>query len=205
MTTNLGQGAGMAIEDGVVLAQCLERAATPVEGLRAYEPRRITRTDTMMTLANRLNSSAALEGRLRTDASQRHDLAWLRPRDRSRATRQFIEAEALALEPERNRHVEFEDVLRFINLFCSGVAAGLLIVVMIAVMPTLMSFPPSTVVRFKAKFDPLVDRINPPFVLLVDDHRRRCCCSSATRRAPRWSSRSSASSARSASRPPRWA
>jgi len=62
--------------------------------------------------------------------------------------------------------VEFEDVLRFIQLLCSGVAAGILIVVAAAVMPTLMSFPPGTVVRFKAKFDPLVDRINPPFVLL---------------------------------------
>jgi uncharacterized membrane protein len=61
--------------------------------------------------------------------------------------------------------VEFEDVLRFINLLCSGVAAGILIVVAIAVMPTLMTFPPSTVVRFKAKFDPAVDRINPPFIL----------------------------------------
>src|SRR3954471_9932839 len=36
---------------------------------------------------------------------------------------------------------------------------------MIAVMPTIMSFPASTVVRFKATFDPAVDRINPPFVL----------------------------------------
>ena len=62
--------------------------------------------------------------------------------------------------------MEFEDVLRFINLLCSGVAAGILIVVAIAVMPALMTFPPSTVVRFKAKFDPLVDRINPPFILL---------------------------------------
>jgi uncharacterized membrane protein len=62
--------------------------------------------------------------------------------------------------------VEFEDVLRFINLLCSGVAAGILILVAIAVMPTLMTFPPSTVVRFKAMFDPAVDRINPPFVLL---------------------------------------
>ena len=61
--------------------------------------------------------------------------------------------------------MEFEDVLRFINLFCSGVAAGILIVVAIALMPTVMTFPPGTVVRFKAMFDPLVDRINPPFVL----------------------------------------
>jgi uncharacterized membrane protein len=61
--------------------------------------------------------------------------------------------------------VEFEDVLRFINLLCSGIAAGILVVVMIAVMPTIMRFPASTVVRFKATFDPAVDRINPPFVL----------------------------------------
>jgi len=61
--------------------------------------------------------------------------------------------------------VEFEDVLRFINLFCSGIAAGILVVVMVAVMPSIMSFPASTVVRFKAAFDPAVDRINPPFVL----------------------------------------
>jgi uncharacterized membrane protein len=62
--------------------------------------------------------------------------------------------------------VEFEDVLRFVNLLCSGIAAGILIVVMVAVMPAVMTFPPSTVVRFKAAFDPLVDRVNPAFVLL---------------------------------------
>jgi uncharacterized membrane protein len=62
--------------------------------------------------------------------------------------------------------VEFEDVLRFINLFVSGVAAGVLIIVLIAVMPALLSFPPSTVVAYKARFDPLVDRMNPAFVML---------------------------------------
>jgi uncharacterized membrane protein len=61
--------------------------------------------------------------------------------------------------------LEFEDVLRFINLFCSGIAAGILVVVMTALMPSVMTFPDTFVVRFKAKFDPLVDRINPPFVL----------------------------------------
>jgi 2-polyprenyl-6-methoxyphenol hydroxylase-like FAD-dependent oxidoreductase len=66
MTTNLGQGAGMAMEDGVVLAQCLVATDAPAEGLRAYEARRIARTDEMMRLANRLNSSASMEGRLRT-------------------------------------------------------------------------------------------------------------------------------------------
>src|SRR4051812_34999778 len=33
-------------------------------------------------------------------------------------------------------------------------------------MPTLMTSPPSTVVRFRAAFDPAVDRVNPAFVLL---------------------------------------
>ena len=95
MTTNLGQGAGMAIEDGVVLAQCLARAATPVEGLRAYEQRRIPRTDRMMELANRLNSNAALESRVRTTIrnvmiAHGFDKS-IRPRYEA-----FIEAEALA-------------------------------------------------------------------------------------------------------------
>jgi len=63
--------------------------------------------------------------------------------------------------------VEFEDVLRFINLFVSGVSAGVLILVLIAVMPAIRSLPVATVLRFKAKFDPLVDRLNPPFVIVA--------------------------------------
>jgi 2-polyprenyl-6-methoxyphenol hydroxylase-like FAD-dependent oxidoreductase len=65
MTTNLGQGAGMAIEDGVVLARCVAEGSDPIAALRAYERRRQTRTGEMMVLANRLNSDASLEGRLR--------------------------------------------------------------------------------------------------------------------------------------------
>lgn len=42
-TPHLGQGAGMAIEDSIVLAEELERAATPDEAFRAYRERRIER------------------------------------------------------------------------------------------------------------------------------------------------------------------
>ena len=95
MTTNLGQGVGMAIEDGVVLGQCVEREPDPVAALRAYEARRIERTDTMMALANRLNTNAAQESRPRV---------WLRNlviargfrRGVARRYEQFIESEALA-------------------------------------------------------------------------------------------------------------
>lgn len=44
MTINLGQGACQAIEDGVVLTNCLAAEDDPVAGLRAYEARRIPRT-----------------------------------------------------------------------------------------------------------------------------------------------------------------
>ena len=47
-TPTFGQGACMAIEDAVVLADSLRRAEDPVAGLRAYENRRLKRT-TMIT------------------------------------------------------------------------------------------------------------------------------------------------------------
>lgn len=61
----------------------------------------------------------------------------------------------------------FDDVLWFVNVFTSGITAGILVIVMTAVMPTVLSLPDETVVRFKRKFDPLVDRINPAFVLIA--------------------------------------
>jgi 2-polyprenyl-6-methoxyphenol hydroxylase-like FAD-dependent oxidoreductase len=42
-TPHLGQGAGMAIEDGLVLAEELERHATPEEAFTAYRDRRLER------------------------------------------------------------------------------------------------------------------------------------------------------------------
>lgn len=43
-TPNLGQGANMAIDDGIVLARSLARAATPEEAFRLYESQRMART-----------------------------------------------------------------------------------------------------------------------------------------------------------------
>jgi 2-polyprenyl-6-methoxyphenol hydroxylase-like FAD-dependent oxidoreductase len=44
LTPNLGQGACLAIEDGVVLADCLRAIADPVAALRRYEALRRRRT-----------------------------------------------------------------------------------------------------------------------------------------------------------------
>jgi 2-polyprenyl-6-methoxyphenol hydroxylase-like FAD-dependent oxidoreductase len=44
MTPDMGQGACQAIEDAVVLADCLSRSSNVAEGLRAYQSRRIPRT-----------------------------------------------------------------------------------------------------------------------------------------------------------------
>ena len=50
----LGQGAGMSIEDGVVLARCLEASDTISEGLQRYETARRERT-TLVTIGARYN------------------------------------------------------------------------------------------------------------------------------------------------------
>jgi 2-polyprenyl-6-methoxyphenol hydroxylase-like FAD-dependent oxidoreductase len=95
MTTNLGQGAGMAIEDGVVLALCLGENPDPVAGLREYESRRMSRTATMMELANRLNSNAALEGRVRTWVRNQM-ISHLFDRGIGRDYEKFVSSDALA-------------------------------------------------------------------------------------------------------------
>ncbi|MEQ9444469.1 MAG: FAD-dependent monooxygenase [Rhodospirillaceae bacterium] len=50
----LGQGAGMSIEDGVVLARCLKASDSIEEGLRRYEDARRERT-TLVTIGARYN------------------------------------------------------------------------------------------------------------------------------------------------------
>ncbi len=52
MTPNLGQGAGQAIEDALVLSEELSAGGDPVAALRRYEARRIPRT-TKLVLASR--------------------------------------------------------------------------------------------------------------------------------------------------------
>lgn len=58
-TPHLGQGAGMAIEDSIVLAEELARAATPEEAFAAYHARRIDRCRYIVE-----NSVAICEGQL---------------------------------------------------------------------------------------------------------------------------------------------
>ena len=57
----MGQGAAMAIEDGVVLARCLAAAATPAEAFTRYATARLTRVHLVQTEsaagANRLQSN----------------------------------------------------------------------------------------------------------------------------------------------------
>jgi 2-polyprenyl-6-methoxyphenol hydroxylase-like FAD-dependent oxidoreductase len=57
MTPNLGQGACQAIEDAVVLAQCLD-PLEPARGLSAYERRRRPRADAVVKAARRLGAIA---------------------------------------------------------------------------------------------------------------------------------------------------
>ena len=53
MTPNLGQGACMAIEDGVVLASALSEKADPAAALRLYEDRRRERTGNTVEMARK--------------------------------------------------------------------------------------------------------------------------------------------------------
>jgi uncharacterized membrane protein len=58
-----------------------------------------------------------------------------------------------------------DDVLRFVTLVASGVTAGILVVVLVAVMPAMLALPDAMALRYKQKLDPLVDRVNPPAVM----------------------------------------
>jgi 2-polyprenyl-6-methoxyphenol hydroxylase-like FAD-dependent oxidoreductase len=62
MLVSLGQGAAMAVEDAVVLAQQLAAAADVQQGLRAYEAERIPRTQIMVEASRALSRVEQLEG-----------------------------------------------------------------------------------------------------------------------------------------------
>lgn len=66
MVSSLGQGAAIAIEDGVVLAQCLRSAADVEQGLRTYEARRLQRTRMMVEAARALSRTEQLANPLKT-------------------------------------------------------------------------------------------------------------------------------------------
>jgi hypothetical protein len=61
----------------------------------------------------------------------------------------------------------FDDVLRFISLFTSGVSEGILVAVLVGVVPAMLALPDPALLRFKQGFDPAVDRIQPPFVVIT--------------------------------------
>ena len=61
MTNTLGQGSGMAFEDGIVLARALSSGLEPVAALEAYESRRMARTDAALELISKLSSTSAEE------------------------------------------------------------------------------------------------------------------------------------------------
>jgi 2-polyprenyl-6-methoxyphenol hydroxylase-like FAD-dependent oxidoreductase len=56
MTPNLAQGAGLAIEDGVVLAKALASTKDTVEGLRKYEAERAPRAASMIRTSHALGT-----------------------------------------------------------------------------------------------------------------------------------------------------
>ena len=58
MTPNLGQGAGQAIEDAVVLAECLAAMPTLEEALTRYEQRRVARANGIARASRRLGAMA---------------------------------------------------------------------------------------------------------------------------------------------------
>jgi 2-polyprenyl-6-methoxyphenol hydroxylase-like FAD-dependent oxidoreductase len=58
MTPNLGQGAGQAIEDAVVLDQCLGSKPTIEAALLRYEARRLTRANSIVLASRRVGAVA---------------------------------------------------------------------------------------------------------------------------------------------------
>src|SRR5579884_3885297 len=66
MTPNLGQGACQAIEDAVVLADCLAHDRDAIEALRAYERARIPRTAMIIERSRRLGQVGQLQNPVAT-------------------------------------------------------------------------------------------------------------------------------------------
>jgi 2-polyprenyl-6-methoxyphenol hydroxylase-like FAD-dependent oxidoreductase len=58
MTPNLGQGAGQAIEDALVLDECLAGSPSTEEGLTRYELRRVTRANAIVRASRRFGAIA---------------------------------------------------------------------------------------------------------------------------------------------------
>ncbi|OAB38420.1 FAD-dependent monooxygenase [Paenibacillus glacialis] len=63
-TPNMGQGAGQAIEDSVILAGHIKRSSNVLEALERYNHDRVKRTGKITTMSNRVGKLAQLEGRV---------------------------------------------------------------------------------------------------------------------------------------------
>lgn len=63
--------------------------------------------------------------------------------------------------------MDFEDILRFINLASSGLTAGILVTVLVAVVPAMLELPDEMALRYKQRFDPRIDHLNPPAGVLA--------------------------------------
>lgn len=68
---NMAEGAGMAVEDGLVLAESLTAAGTIAEALAAYERRRRPRTDWVLAQTHRRDGTRRLPPALRNLALSR--------------------------------------------------------------------------------------------------------------------------------------
>jgi len=73
-TPHLGQGAGMAIEDSIVLADELTKADTPEEAFRAYRERRFARCDYIVRSSLAICHSQLGKGPLVEQAKATHEM-----------------------------------------------------------------------------------------------------------------------------------
>ncbi len=90
MTPNLGQGACQALEDAVVVAQCLQRQPDPVAALREYESRRIPRTNMLVNQSRRVGIVAQWRHPLAAYARDAL-IRWLSPRMQARQLMRIIQ------------------------------------------------------------------------------------------------------------------
>jgi len=58
------------------------------------------------------------------------------------------------------------DVLRFINIFFAAIATGTLVMVLLALIPMVGSMSPGVGLQVHHRIDPLIDRFNPPSVII---------------------------------------
>ena len=85
MTPNIGQGAGMAMEDAAVLAEELARGGTIDDALYNYARRRKPRVETVMRISREVGGDGQRSGRLE---------CWLRNRRIAREARDVATAQA---------------------------------------------------------------------------------------------------------------